>query len=181
MLGLIAATNAIALIYANVVAFQTRNLTVAFNESKFVALAMASILQAMLIGTPLLFLADTNTTARYVVRSVLVFVICISVQLFIFVPKVMHGDKPMQSVRGNLSDMRASGLQNSHDESGFMAASIRDSQPMGSVAAIRESAKLGIPFDLADSSAFQSTSSRHYSVDIPEEVKKDTSGDTPSN
>ena len=158
MLGLIAATNVSALIYANIVAFQTRNLTVAFNESKFVALAIASILQAVLIGTPLLFLADTNTTARYVVRSVLVFVICLSVQLFIFVPKIMHGDKPMEAVGRSVRSTRA-GSQNG---SGFLEASA-----VGSVAAIRASARLGIPFDSADSG--DAKSSKHLSGTIPEE------------
>ena len=108
MLALIAATNCIALLYANVMAFQTRELTVAFNESKFVALAMASILQALLIGVPLLFLADSNTTARYVVRSVLIFVICMSVQVFIFLPKILHGDKAMAPVSLSVSQVRNS-------------------------------------------------------------------------
>ena len=91
MLSLIGGINLCALVAANVLSYQTRDLGVSFNESKYVGLAMASILQAVLIGCPLLFLADDNTIARYVVRSILVFVICISVQLFIFVPKIMLG------------------------------------------------------------------------------------------
>lgn len=92
--GLIAGVNVVALLFANVLAYQTREMTVAFNESKFVGFSVGSILQAMLIGTPLLFLADSNPTARYFVRSILVFIICMSVQVFIFVPKVMKGDQP---------------------------------------------------------------------------------------
>ena len=95
MLGLLAGVNIAALLSANVLAYMTRLLEVAFNESKFVGLAMASILQAALIGLPLLFLADSNPVARYVVRSVLVFVICMSVLVFIFVPKVMNADEKM--------------------------------------------------------------------------------------
>ena len=95
LIGLVAAVNIVALLFANVLAYLTRLLEVAFNESKFVGLAMASILQATLIGLPLLFLADANPVARYVVRSVLVFVICMSVLVFIFVPKVTKADEPM--------------------------------------------------------------------------------------
>ncbi|CAB9498272.1 Extracellular solute-binding protein family 1 [Seminavis robusta] len=99
MLGFIAGLNMAALLYANVLAYQTRELTVAFNESKFVALAMASILQAVLIGTPLLFLANSNPTARYVVRSVLIFVVCMSVLVFVFVPKVLNQNDRITAVR----------------------------------------------------------------------------------
>ena len=56
MLSLIAGTNFIALLYTLYMSFQTWNMTVAFNESRYVALAMVSIFQAILIGIPLLFL-----------------------------------------------------------------------------------------------------------------------------
>lgn len=75
MLGLVGGVNLVAVILANIQAYLTRNLTVAYDESKFIALSMASIMQAFLIGVPLLFLAEDNTTASYVVRSLLVFVV----------------------------------------------------------------------------------------------------------
>lgn len=93
MIGLITAINAVAVILANIQAYQTRKLTVAYNESKFVALSMASILQAFLIGLPLLFLSNTTPTSRYVVRSLLIFVICMSMLGFIFVPKILSQRK----------------------------------------------------------------------------------------
>ena len=95
LLALIAVANIIALILANVQAYQTRELKSAFSESKYVGLAMASILQAFLIGVPLLFLSESSPTARYLVRSILVFVICMSVLLFIFVPKMITGNANM--------------------------------------------------------------------------------------
>ena len=75
MLGLLGGVNLVAVALANIQAYLTRKLTVAYDESKFIALAMASIMQAFLIGLPLLFLAEDNTTASYVVRSLLVFVV----------------------------------------------------------------------------------------------------------
>ena len=103
MIALIAGVNAIAIVAANVLAYQTRNMCVAFNESKFVGLSMGSILQAVLIGTPLLFLADSNPTARYVVRSLLVFVICMSILVFIFLPKMMEGEKTREDVQRSIA------------------------------------------------------------------------------
>ena len=121
MLGLLAGVNIVALLFANVLAYMTRLLEVAFNESKFVGLAMASILQAALIGLPLLFLADSNPVARYVVRSLLVFVICMSVLLFIFVPKVLKADEKM-TVRFSVSgaSKRQSYNYEPSDQSGDM-------------------------------------------------------------
>jgi len=98
MQALLAATIIFAFLFATVLAYQTRDITVALSESKWVGFSIASILQALFIGTPLLFLTDNNPTARLVVRSVLIFVICMSVQLFIFVPKVMHGKKRMAPI-----------------------------------------------------------------------------------
>jgi hypothetical protein len=93
MAGLLGGLDLVALLLANIEAYQTRELSVAFNESKFVGLSMASILQAMLIGFPLLFLSDANTIARYLVRCILVFVVCMSVMVFIFLPKILRGNK----------------------------------------------------------------------------------------
>lgn len=94
MLGLVGGVNIVALALANIQAYLTRNLHVAYDESRYIGLAMASILQAFMIGVPLLFLADDNPTARYVVRSVLVFVICIAVLGFVFVPKMTQKKEP---------------------------------------------------------------------------------------
>lgn len=119
MLVLIAVTNIIALALANFQAYQTRNLRVAFKESKYIALSMASILQAFFIGVPLLFLADGNPTSNYVVRSLLVFAVCVSTLAFIFIPKFLAGKKK-QERRPNIpfyeSNIRNSMGRDAEDE-----------------------------------------------------------------
>jgi len=89
MLSLIGGVNFVAILLANLQAYQTWHLKVAYNESKFVGLSMASIMQAFLIGCPLLFLSDNTPVARYIVRSLLVFVVCMSMLGFIFLPKIL--------------------------------------------------------------------------------------------
>jgi hypothetical protein len=88
MLGLIATINIVAVAFASVQAYQTRYLSVAYHESKFVGLSLASILQSLLIGIPLLFMTNQNSVARYSIRTILVFSICMSVLCFIFLPKM---------------------------------------------------------------------------------------------
>jgi len=103
MLWLIVAVNITAMILANVQAYQTHHLSVAYNESKFIGLSIVSILQASLIGLPLLFLSNTNPTARYVVRVILVFVVCISILGFIFVPKMLRSKSAADNERTSIT------------------------------------------------------------------------------
>ncbi|KAL3910784.1 MAG: hypothetical protein SGARI_001956, partial [Bacillariaceae sp.] len=115
LLSLLALTNFFALLFALILAFQTRHLQVAFNESKYIALSMFAIVQAALIGVPLLFLADSNPTTFYVVRCLLVFVVCLSVQLFIFVPKMTNSNKDntmMSDLRRSMANSKAQNMKN---------------------------------------------------------------------
>lgn len=88
VLGLVVGINAVALIMSCVQAYKGRNVSVAYSESTYVAFSVASILQACVIGVPLIFLSNANPTASYVVWTLLVFVICMSVLCFIFIPKI---------------------------------------------------------------------------------------------
>jgi hypothetical protein len=87
-LSLITGINACALVLANWQAYKARNINMEFNESKFVTLAMASMLQVLLIALPLTFLVTENPTARLFVLSGIIFVISMSLLILIFVPKM---------------------------------------------------------------------------------------------
>lgn len=90
-LSFILVVNVSALILANVQAYKAnnKNLNLLLSESTYIALSMASIFQASAIGIPLLVLVKTNPTANYFVRSGLIFVIAMSVQLLMFCPKMI--------------------------------------------------------------------------------------------
>lgn len=88
MLGLLTIVNGAALILANVEAYKARHITTEYGESKHIGMIMGSILQVILVGIPLLFLVNDNPTASYFIRSSIVFVICISILVLIFVPKI---------------------------------------------------------------------------------------------
>jgi hypothetical protein len=88
MFGLIATINIVAVAFASVQAYQTRYLSVAYHESKFVGLSLVSILQSLLMGIPLLFITNQNSAARFSIRTILVFAICMSVLCFMFLPKM---------------------------------------------------------------------------------------------
>jgi hypothetical protein len=86
--ALIGALNGFALILANIEAYKARHISTEYGESKHIAMIMASLLQVVLVGLPLLFLVDDNPSAYYFLRCSIVFVICMSILLLIFVPKI---------------------------------------------------------------------------------------------
>lgn len=88
LLGLIVTVNGTALVLANVQAYQTRALSDEFGESKYIGLIMMSFLQLVLVGVPILFLIEDDPSASYMMRSSIVFVLCMSVLLLLFVPKM---------------------------------------------------------------------------------------------
>ena len=88
-LSLLAIPNAISLLFANYEAYKSRLISTEFGESKWIAMAMASILQILLVGVPLLFLVSDNPTAEFFVRTAIVFVISMSILLLMFVPKLL--------------------------------------------------------------------------------------------
>ena len=86
VLGLV---NGTALVLANVEAYKARRITTEYGESKHIAMIMASILQVIVVGLPLMFLVDDNSAASYFIRSSVIFVICMSTLTLIFVPKII--------------------------------------------------------------------------------------------
>lgn len=83
----IALLNGAALIGANVEAYKARNVDTEFGESNYIGLIMGSYLQVVAVGLPLFFLVNDNPTARFFLTSSMVFLMCVSVLLLLFVPK----------------------------------------------------------------------------------------------
>jgi len=89
-LGLI---NLSVLILANWQAYEARSIESEFAESKYIALAMASLLQTMLCCVPVILVVGEAPRTFYLVTVMMLFVICTSVMLLIFVPKVRLANK----------------------------------------------------------------------------------------
>ena len=77
-----------SLLFALFQAYKARNISTEFQETQYIMGAMALILFVSFIGIPVMVLARENTAAFYFVTAGLIFVVCISIQLLIFVPKV---------------------------------------------------------------------------------------------
>ena len=81
------AFNFLMVVFANYQSYLGRNIPSDFNESYFVALSMASLLECFLIGGPILFLVAENPMSDFVVKSVLITFGCGSILLPIYFSK----------------------------------------------------------------------------------------------
>ena len=64
-----------------------RNLPTEFSESTYIAIAMGSFLEVVALGIPLLFIASSDPSTRYLIRSVLAIATSLCPLLPIFLPK----------------------------------------------------------------------------------------------
>lgn len=85
----LAVFNFLAVVFANYESYLSRHLPSDFNETFYITLSMASILEGFLIGAPILFLAGDNPTSFFVVSSMLTAFLCLAILLPMFVPKLV--------------------------------------------------------------------------------------------
>jgi hypothetical protein len=78
-----------AILLACAQAYRARQISDEFSESRWVGVTVASWLQVFVVGFPVMFLVKENPTATYFLRTSSVFVVCMSLLLFIFVPKIL--------------------------------------------------------------------------------------------
>jgi len=88
-LGFIAVVNIAALVLANVQAFRARKISMDFSESFWIGMIMVCILQALVLGIPILIIVDNNIVAEFFLWSGLIFVVSMAVLGLLFLPKML--------------------------------------------------------------------------------------------
>lgn len=87
-LVIIAIINIGILILANIQAYQARKIKTEYSESKYIAIIMASMLQAFALGVPCIFLLWQIPRAYFLVLVIVIFIISSVVLGLIFYPKM---------------------------------------------------------------------------------------------
>jgi hypothetical protein len=82
--------NLVALVVANYQCYKARNLPTDFNESLYITLSNASMLEALVLGGPILLVVGEDPSANFIVRSILVTIVCFTMLLPVFVPKYLQ-------------------------------------------------------------------------------------------
>ena len=95
---LIAAFHLALLMWGVRLAYNGRKLETRYHEGKYVSVAMFSNLQVLCLGVPLMIIVSDNPTSNFFIRSGIIFFNDLTVQCFVFVPKIMAlhfpGDDP---------------------------------------------------------------------------------------
>jgi hypothetical protein len=91
--------NFCTLVLANWQAYRSRKIKSEFAESKYIALCMLLLLEALLLGVPVFLVVQDSPPAFYLTMSFMIFVICMGVLLLIFLPKmVLAADYSQRSI-----------------------------------------------------------------------------------
>lgn len=85
--------NFIGLVITNVQAYQARKITTDFSESKYIALALAFILQAITIGVPVTIMSNDDPKLMFTISVILIAVSTLATLGFIFIPKMVAKSK----------------------------------------------------------------------------------------
>ena len=99
-LVLIVLINAVALILACVQAYRARNISDEYSESKYVAMAVGGMLQILLVGFPIIIISMNNPIAKYFTLTLIIFVTCMAILLFMFLPKLIYLRDENKGLRG---------------------------------------------------------------------------------
>ncbi|CAB9510617.1 acid type B receptor subunit 2 [Seminavis robusta] len=107
----IVVVNFLAILLACFEAYRARKIGDEFSESKWVAVTVATWFQVFVVGFPVMFLMQGHPTASYFLKSAIVFVACMSLLLFVFVPKVII-QRSNAASKGSMESFQESALPN---------------------------------------------------------------------
>ena len=127
-----------AMAFALYQAYHARKISLEFAESSYIATAIASILLVCFVGIPVILLTN-QPSARFFVFSCIDFVICVSLLLFIFVPKEKFRREKgsiKNSIQGMAAAQNASIMKASRDKT-YNTQSSSDSNASDSADGLR--------------------------------------------
>jgi len=89
-IAMLAILNFVALIIVNVQAYRARSINDELSESKYIGLATLSMFQIFIVGVPLLVIVYNDPSAYFFVWCGIIFIVCSTILLLIFVPKIVR-------------------------------------------------------------------------------------------
>jgi 7 transmembrane sweet-taste receptor of 3 GCPR len=119
-----------ALVYALYETYVARNLSTEFAESAYIAKALVVIMAVSFLGIPIAIIASDDPRSKFIALTGIIFAICMSLLLFIFVPKELYrrkpnSSKPMHSIVAANIGIKHSSDFNHHSHSGLKVIDTR--------------------------------------------------------
>lgn len=91
LLGLSGALSSLSLLLTAHQAFKARNISDEYSESRDLGFAVFTVAQIVIVGVPILCLVrDDNPDATYLLQTLIIFAVCLSVLVLIFGPMMCH-------------------------------------------------------------------------------------------
>lgn len=87
--GPLGAVLGVLTMYGMYITFRSRDLPDQFGEAKYLALAMLTIVEGMVAGVPMLYIAGDNATVQYFAKNFMILVISFGTVVIMFVPKFL--------------------------------------------------------------------------------------------
>jgi 7 transmembrane sweet-taste receptor of 3 GCPR len=109
------------LVLANWQAFEARHIEAEFSETRYIAICMASMLQAVISGIPVLFVVKEDPRAWYLVLVFMIFIIGMVILLVIFIPKILFTQLFLSKTKQQQNDIISFIIQRSSKSSGNRA------------------------------------------------------------
>lgn len=106
-LSVLLAINFVVILYANVEAYKARGIKTEFSESRYIGISMVCILQAYLIGLPVMATATDSRSSLFATMTILITVTCLAILLPIFMPKYMFLRQWKQEVKAKEEQKKA--------------------------------------------------------------------------
>lgn len=107
--SLLAVVDLGALLYAVYEAYLARHLSTEFAESEYIAKALVLIMAVSFLGIPITVIVDDEPSANFFVITAIIFASCMSLLLFIFIPKERYRRKNPKTKIGALVGMNMPG------------------------------------------------------------------------
>ena len=77
-------------------AYKARKIQTEYAESRYIAIAMGSMIQALVVVIPLLMLLDQNPRERYLLAVFFIFIVDMATLLLLFIPKCIALQKQLK-------------------------------------------------------------------------------------
>mmetsp|Transcript_10094 Transcript_10094/g.21145 ORF Transcript_10094/g.21145 Transcript_10094/m.21145 type:complete len:298 (+) Transcript_10094:1-894(+) len=103
MLGCLILLAFACVIMACVAAWNGREVSIEYSESRYVGIIMLGLLQVFLLGIPYIILVKDNPQVAYFVKSTTVFLLTASILLLMFVPKIIFLREELMEKEANPS------------------------------------------------------------------------------
>ena len=116
--------NVIVLVLATFQTYKAKDLPTEFSETRYLALSMLSMSETFILGATTIVAVMDNPTGLFLVVSILISIVCLSILLPMFVPKYHQRNKSEREMRESIQSFNArrSALASATDRASLIAS-----------------------------------------------------------